>query len=150
MGLFSGIEKAEISEKGKYISPGFVGKMRVRRTLAKDSIKSGLAFIVEFDVLESNHDDHPVGSSATWYQKMMDKTVAFPAIKAFVAAASGVNLGDREAMAEINAEMESILDEATTNETSNALVGQEVKLETFSTKTKKGHDFTRHNWLPAD
>lgn len=150
MGLFSGIDKAEISEKGKYIAPGFVGKLRVRRTLAKDSIKSGLAFIVEFDVLETNLDEHPVGSSATWYQKMTDKTVAFPSIKAFVAAASGVHMGDRDAMQEISQEMEDILDEATTNETDNALVGQEVRVETFSTKTKKGFDFTRHNWLPAD
>jgi len=149
MGLFSGIEKAEISERGKYISPGFLGKLRVKKTLAKESVKSGLAFIVEFDVLESNLDEHPVGSSATWFQKMQDKTVAFPAIKAFVAAVSGVHPGDRDAMAEINAEMENILDEATSNETNNALVGQEVNLETFSTKTKKGFDFTRHNWSPA-
>lgn len=149
MGLFSGIEKAEISEKGRYLPSGFVGKLKVRRTLAKDSVKSGLAFIVEFEVVESNNDEFSPGSSATWYQKMTDKTVAFPAIKAFVAAASGVHPGDREAMNEINDEMENILNEATTNETSNALVGQEVAVETIATKTKKGFDFTRHNWLPV-
>lgn len=149
MGLFSGIDKAEIAEKGKYLSTGFVGKLRVRRTLAKDSIKSGLAFIVEFDVVESNLEEHPVGSSATWYQKMTDKTVALPAIKSFVLAASGVDPANRDAMAEINSEIEGILDEATTNETNNALVGQEVFVTTFSTKTKKGFDFTNHRWTPS-
>lgn len=150
MGLFSGIEKAEISERGKYISPGFVGRLKVRKTLAKDSVKSGLAFIVEFDVLESNLDEHPVGSSATWFQKMQDKTVAFPAIKAFVAAVAGFHPGDKAGIeAEIGPNMSTLLDDATENETSNALVGQEVKCETFSTKTKKGFDFTAHKWTPV-
>lgn len=156
MGLFTGIEKAEISERGKYLLPGFIGKLKIKRTLAKNSIKTGLAFIVECEVVETNglRDDdgkelYPIGSSVTWYQKMQDRTVAFPAIKAFVAAASGVHPGDSAGMAEINAEMENILNEATENEANNALVGQIVKLETVATKTKKGYDFTRHNWSPV-
>lgn len=151
MGIFSGIEKAEISERGKYLPPGFVGKLKVRRTLAKDSVKSGLAFIVEFEVLESNHDEFPVGSSATWFQKMTDRTVSLPAIKAWLAAVSGIHPGDRATIdAEIGASMESILDEACQNETNNNLIGLEVLVETVGQKTKKGFDFTRHNWLPAN
>lgn len=150
MGIFSGIDKAVISERGKWIVPNFVGALRIRRTVVKDSIKHGLAFIVEFDVIGSNLlEDHPIKSSVTWFQKMSDKTVAFPSIKAFVAAASGIFPGDRLAMDEINREIENILEEACVNETSNALVGQEVRVETFATTTQKGHPFTRHNWLPA-
>lgn len=150
MGFFAGIEKADITERGIYIFPGFTGRLKVRRTLSKDSIKAGLALIVEFHVLESNLEAHPVGSSVTWFQKMSDKTVAFPAIKAFVAAVAGFAAGDKAAIdAEIGPNMEALLDDAVANETSNALVGQEVRCETFSTKTKKGFDFTVHKWLPV-
>lgn len=151
MGIFQGIEKAEITERGKYIAPGFVGTLKVTKTLAKESLKSGLAFIVEFNVLASNLEEHPIGSSVTWFQKMTDRTIAFPAIKAFVAAVAGFHPGDKAGIdAEIGQNMSALLDDATENETNNALVGQTVKCGTFLTKTKKGFDFTAHKWAPAD
>jgi len=149
MGLFEGIEDAEIFERGKFLPAGFVGVLEVKRTLAKDSIKSGMGFIVEFEVIASNREDVPVGSKATWWQGMKDRTVAFPAIKEFVAVLSGF---ERHQKDEINAEVSPVLaqllDHATENPDSNDLIGQRIQCETANKRTRNDRDFTLHLWSP--
>ncbi len=154
MGLFSGIGDAPLFDRGVYIKPGFIGTLEVKRTIAKKTLKSGIGFIVEFEVINSNMEEHPVGSKATWFQKMSDMTVALPAIKAFAAALSGYELHNKEAIeAEVAPELEEQLDIAVADEDgtegNNPFVGLTINLQTESTKTSKGFDFTRHNWSPA-
>jgi hypothetical protein len=150
MGLFDNIGDAEIFERGKYLNGGFRGVLEVKRTIAKETIKSGIGFIVEFAIVETNMPDpHPVGSKATWFQKMSDKTVAFPSIKAFAAAVAGYESHQTaEIDDEVSPHLQALLQHATDNPADNDLVGQLVRVETEQVKTRNDRDFTRHTWGP--
>jgi len=150
MGLFDGIEDAEIFERGKFLPPAFVGVLEVKRTIAKESIKSGVGFIVEFEVIESNVPDKvPVGSKATWWQGMTDRTVAFPAIKEFVAVLSGFERHQKQEIeAEVSPVIRGVLDHATEHPDDNDLIGCRIVCETVNKRTKNDRDFTLHLWSP--
>ena len=150
MGLFEGIEDAEIFERGKYLAGGFRGVLECQRTIAKETIKSGLGFIVEFNVIETNMPDaHPIGSRCTWFQKMSDKTVAWPAIKVWAAAMSGYGAHQKEEIErEVSPALKGLLNAATSSPADNDLVGIRVCVETEQVKTKNDKDFTRHTWAP--
>lgn len=157
MGLFDGIEKAEIFERGRYFPPDFRGVVEVKKTIAKDSIKSGLGFIVELEVVEverpgkADHELSPVtvGEKRTWWQGMKDKTVAFPSIKEFVAALSGFERHEKKAIEEsVSPVLSGVLDHATENPDANDLVGCRLRLETSHKLTKNKSDFTIHTWGP--
>ena len=149
--LFQGIEDAEIFEKGKYLAGGFFGKLECLRVLTKETIKSGTGFIVEFKVIESNMiEEHPVGSRATWFQKMADKTVAFPSIKAWASAMAGYgNHQKDEIEREVAPDLADALGQAADNETDNVFTGVSVRVETTTIMTRNGREFTRHDWMPA-
>lgn len=149
MGLFDGIEEAEIFERGRFLPPGFVGVLEVKRTLAKDSIKSGVGFIVEFKVIESNLETVSVDSKATWWQGMKDRTVAFPSIKEFIAVLSGFERHQKkEIEAEVSPSIRSVLDHATKHPDDNDLIGCRICVETANKRTKNDRDFTMHLWSP--
>ncbi len=170
MGLFDGIGEAEIFERGKYFPPGFRGVLEVKRTIAKETVKSGIGFIVEFEVIEvarpgtgynagDEHNDKivkhelapvVVGEKRTWFQGMNDKTVAFPSIKEWAAAVAGYNPGtDKDAIeAEVAPELSKELGVATDNPADNDFCGQYVCVETSHKLTKKKNDFTVHVWTP--
>lgn len=169
MGLFDGINEAELFERGRYLPPGFRGVLEVKRTIAKETVRSGIGFIVEFEVVRVDrpgqgyndgdaannvprHELAPVvrGEKRTWFQKMGDKTVAFPSIKAWAAAMSGYASHEKEAIEnEVAPHLEGVLTHATDNPADNDFVGCRVEVETIAHKTKKsGSDFTIHNWIP--
>lgn len=159
MGIFSGLGDTEIYEKGYYLTPGGVYDLEVQQMLVKETRKSGLAFIVEFKVLSVEGSDqvlekHPVGSRATWLQKLADKDVAFPAIKECFVALLDVDMRDPEAKEEFNSQIEDLLDEATDPDVKpedHPLRGHKVTVETYSKLTKnKGLDFTVHSWRVYD
>lgn len=170
MGLFDGINEAELFERGRYLPPGFRGVLEVKRTIAKETVRSGIGFIVEFEVVRVDrpgqgyndgdaannvprHELAPVvrGEKRTWFQKMTDLNVAFPAIKAWAAAIAGYEMHEKEAIdAEVAPELEGAMNRATENPSDNDFVGCLVKLETEATKTGKGLDFTHHNWAPYE
>jgi hypothetical protein len=158
MGLFDGIGNAETFERGKFFPPGFRGVVVVERTIAKESVKSGVGFIVECRVVdvtragEEGHEKSPVvvGEKRTWWQGMTDKTVAFPALKAWAAAMAGYTLDQTDEIEnDVAPELERMMTEATNNPADNDLVGVSVNLETWNKKTKKGTDFTVHDWTPT-
>lgn len=176
MSLFDGIQDAELFERGKFLSGKceackgkgvdsegkicqacegigkFRGVLEVKRTIAKETVRSGIGFIVEFEIVESNmRTAHPVGSKCTWFQKMSDKTVAFPAIKAWAAAVAGYQVHEREAIeADVSPMLEKTLTHATDNPADNDFVGVLVRVETEMIKTRNDKDFTRHDWQPYD
>jgi len=158
MGLFDGIGNAEIFERGRFFPPGFSGGLRVKKTLAKQTRKSGLAFIVELEVIRVDQpgaEDHElspvrVGEKRTWFQKMSDQDVAFPSIKAWAAAMAGYSPSDKDAIdEEVSPHLSELLDAATGNPTDNDFIDQDVDLVTLPHTTQKGHDFTIHNWEPS-
>lgn len=157
MGLFDGIGDAELYERGQWFPPGFRGTLAVKRTLAKESVKSGIGFLVEFEVVEvrnagtDGHENSPVvvGEKRTWWQGMSDKTVAFPAIKEFAAAVAGYPLSDKAGIeADVAPYLSDTLNQATAEPADNDFVGMWVELQTSHKLTKKKNDFTVHMWAP--
>lgn len=167
MGLFTGIEDADLFQRGKFLTPDFVGVLEVKKTLAFQTRKVGMAFIAEFTIIESNKpegtlrtvvkdgeesmvpDAFPVGTKCTWFQKLADKDVAFPAIKSFVAALSGYQLSDKNKIdEELSPHLADLLDTCTESPEDNQLVGLRVDVITTGVVTKNNRDFTRHDWDP--
>jgi hypothetical protein len=145
-GAFSGMKNAKTYDTGKYLSPGLY-VVEVTKCLVKDTRASGTSFIAELKIVESNNDDHAVGSSATWFQKMVDKDIAYPAIMEFIMAVMGIDKSDKEREKQFRDEVEELMDSAVGDE--NVLAGMHVALETFYKTTKgKGLQFTVHKWTP--
>ena len=152
MGLWDGIESAEIFERGNYVVGGFNGVVMVMRTLGKETRSSGLAFIVELKVMSTNlPEEHPVGQKATWFQKMTDKSVAFPAIAAWAAACAGYQPHEKERIkADVFPHLRETMKHATDNPDDNSFIGVQLRLQTTMVTTKKGGDFTRYDFSPYE
>ncbi len=114
----------------------------------------------------------PAGVAGTWWQGMTDKNVALPAIKQFVFAILGLENNDpRRGLLEQlvpGSERWQLVDERgrvyiagqplaliealmlwATSE-ANLFQGLIVHVDTKFTKTRKGGDFTIHNWTPIN
>lgn len=148
--LWDGLEDAEIFERGKYMEANFIGIVEMKKTLAKETLKNGMAFIVEMEVIKTNMPDkHPEGQKVTWYQGLKDKTVAFPSIAAWAAACLGINpKGDKAKLKEVQPLLPEAMKEATDSPEDNPFIGVQLKLSTFMVKTKKGGDFTVYDFEP--
>ena len=146
MGIWDRLKTAEVFEKGQYLPPGGKYLVEIKKVLEKDTRSSGKAFIVELEIVESNHPDVKVGSKYSWFQSMRDLDVAMPAIKEWLAAVSGINPRDRVRVKnELDGKIVAVIEAAIED---NVLEGERVWCETFSKKTKKNLDFTCHVWSP--
>jgi len=143
---FAGTAEAELSERGIYLTAGGTYLLEVKKTIFKTTRKSGDAFIVEFRVVESDMPQHRPGSRATWFQSLRDRSVALPSIKAFMLALFQIESGDLETpeVQGFLATLDETLMEAC--ETETMFEGHRVRVSTEAVVTKKGLDFTRHNW----
>lgn len=153
--MWDGIEKAQIFERGKWMSDGFKGVVEVQKTVAKPTRKSGLCFIVEFVIRETNMPDkHGVGTKASWCQKMTDVAVAFPAVAEWAAAMNGYDPQKDKTVVEekllpILRDVMSVATDNPDNPEKNFFIGIRVGLECFKKKTQNDRDFTVHNWSPV-
>lgn len=158
MGLFDGAGDAPLFDRGRFLPSGFKGVLEVKRTIAKESVKSGVGFICEFEVISVERPGDPEnelspvreGEKRSWWQGMTDKTVAFPSLKAWAGAVAGYAPHEKEAIEEAigGATLGDMLNEATEHPAENDFVGAWVGCETHMIQTKKGNDFTVHNWFP--
>jgi hypothetical protein len=151
MGIWDGIEDAEIFDRGNYVKPGFHGTVEVKKTIAKNTRQSGLAFICEMVVLTTNMPEaHPIGQKVTWFVKLANKDTAFPNVAAWAAACAGFDPHDRENVkTNVMPLLKDLMNHATDNPDDNEFVGQKLKLETVATLTKDKRDFTRYDFMPA-
>lgn len=155
---FAGLKRAKLTERGEYFTPG-VYRIAIERTLFKDT-RNGDAWIVEARVIESNREavlgenpkhenpPAPVGSKRTWFQGFKDKDVAMNSIFAFLVAVMG--LDSKKDKAFIEGEFQDAAEdiaEAATGE-DNVLEDFEVGLNVVQTTTKKGTEFSRHDFRP--
>jgi hypothetical protein len=146
--LWAGLKDAQTFDRGTFLKPGSY-TLKITNCLTKNTVKSGEAFIVEFEVLETTDPvNHAVGTKASWFQKLANVPVAFGAIKEFLAAVYGYDLRTMKARfeAEMGPQIEAYA--AAASDGRNFLAGQIVKVQTEQTKTQKQVDFTRHNWTP--
>jgi hypothetical protein len=151
--MFSGLGNAEVFQRGKFFQPDFDGIVIIRKTILKNTRAKGIAFIVEFEVKTTNHDKHPVGSKGSWFQKLQDTTVAFPAIRAWAAACAGYETNQ---IAEINEDpalrspiLDELVNDAVSSPDDNDYCGVELRLVTTQVKTTKNTDFTRYDFSPV-
>lgn len=165
MSLFSGIKDVSISKSGQYFKPGHY-KVRVKAVKVQDS-QVGAAkkfFIVETEVLRSDCPDIVVGSERSEVIAM-DNVMALPNVKAFIAAASGVDPNSEEINQEVEAHWKKRLTDQKVLQQGedvsfdqicdlvisaiNPLGGTELELECVNITTKgEGKDFTKHLWQP--
>jgi hypothetical protein len=150
---FSGLEKAQIFEKGNPLPEGAFD-LEVTRVLSKRTRK-GDAFIVEFKVLDAyGNPKVNIGEKRTWFQKLTDTDIAFPSIKEFVVATLGLDKtqeADKKTIdTEVGPQLKGIVDTAVDagSKPDAGLNGSKVHVNTFKKKTQKDTDFTVHDWSP--
>jgi hypothetical protein len=155
-GWFDNIGEAKVSKTGQYFKPG---KYRVRILAVKEVTGQlgGTYTVIETKVLESNNPEIPVGSEKSQVIEMgAKKVMALPNVKAFIAAASGVDgtLENVNDLVEdywfklnpmgVRLPFSKIVEELVIKH--NALEGVEINLECVEITTREGNPFTRHIW----
>jgi hypothetical protein len=159
MGLFSGAGGASISQGGVYFEPGRY-KVKVKKTAAQRSQKNGKNyFIVEAEILESDNPKRKPGSTAS---QVIDigNIMGFPNIKAYLAAANGIDPTDTAAVDEALGTVtddrgkvtRDLCEEAAEYAVSedNPLEGTILDLECVEILTKDKRPFTKHIWSPSE
>jgi hypothetical protein len=149
--IFDGVGDAKLFERGRFFKPDFDGVVVVKRTIAKQTRAKGPAFIVEMEVLESNHPEHPVGFRGSWFQKLNDKDIAYSALKAWAAACFKFHSHQQAAIDEQLAPvLDDLLNNAAASPDNNDFVGVRLRLVTTLRKTREDKDFTTYDFAPAE
>jgi hypothetical protein len=150
--LWDGIDRAEIFERGRYFKPNFEGIVQVKKTVVRDTFKSGVAFIVEVEVMWTNMpEDHPIGSKGTWFQGLSkNKATAFGNIAKWIAACAGYFSSQKAEIDEkVRPHMTEMMVYATNNPDRNHFTSIYLNLRTYLIKTReKGEDFTVYDFEP--
>lgn len=138
MGLFTGIDKAQYFEGGKYITPGLF-LVEIEKVKNDKTRKGRPFFVVEMKVLESsNLKDHPVGTSMSW-MVMLDQDAALGNIKHFLTIACDVPENDVD---------EALATEACGED--NPLRGTKLRVSAVNILTREKKDFTKVKFFSAD
>ena len=146
---FQGIGNAQITERLPKFRDGFVGIVQIARTEVVRTRNAGDKLFVEVVVAESNDPGtHPVGQRYSWGQSLLDANVSGGALKSFLAAVAGVDVSDKDKMAQLEPQMDPVMTQAVAQPDNNALTGRYVRLETRHTKTQNNRDFIVHTWTP--
>lgn len=147
---FQGVGQAQISDRKPKLKHGFVGVVELTRTEVKRTRNAGDKLFVEFVIRDTNTPQvHPLGQGYSWGQSLLDQNVANGSLKRFIAAVAGINVDDKEKMAQLEAHMDNILNAAVSSPEQNQLVGRRVRVETMQTTTGNNRDFMVHNWYPV-
>lgn len=155
MSMFKGIGETKVTAGGAYFEPGlYLVEVTGVKMHTSDTTEQDL-WIVETKVLESSNPKIEVGSERS--QVVTPGKMFLPNVKAFVAAASGVDPMDPEVNEKVEAYWSELCSSPTTFEEipelivseQQPLVGVQLGLECVMIKTKaKKQDFTKHKWHP--
>lgn len=144
MGLFTGIEDAKISAGGVYFVEGLYIVEIVKVSTIR-SRKNEDLFIVETEIQSSSAPERKVGTTCSWVVNLK-QDAALGNIKAFIAAANGIDPADTE---QVKQEItEEVVEFACSDD--NPLAGTKLNLECVAIKTKAQKDFTLHKWTPFE
>ncbi len=161
--MFEGMTNAPIFGRGTYMGPGTF-RVAIKKAFYKRSYKGLDLFICEFEILETNNEMHPVGSSGSWTPKIALPNT-FGDIKSLIFSALGQDgrtVKDNDSHIFVTRLARALCGSETAKqelaetlaglevESAEALVlGKEVGLVTEQVKTKEQRDFTRYTWSPA-
>ncbi len=146
--LWAGLNGATVFENGVYLSEGSFD-LEIIRCISKKTQKSGLAFIVEVEVLSSTVSEHPVGSKRTWFQSMKNLNVGFNAVAGFLLKIFGLD-NNAARKHDFFPYLEAFVPRMVTSEI-NILAGMYIHCECTEIKTKERQlDFTRHDFSTFD
>jgi hypothetical protein len=133
---FARIAGAEASEGGVYPLPGaypilYVDTLKMIRSRKGDDV-----FIAEFEIIQSDVEDRPVGTRMSWAVNFRHD--ASPGnVKAFLAAVMAVQATEVDGEGAQYACSDK-----------NPCHGRLVRLSASQTKTRTGNDFTLCKWSP--
>lgn len=145
MGYFGKMKEASMTGGGVYFLEG-IYRVRLVKVHMYSGRKGDAFFIVEAEIIESNNPQRPVGMKCSQVIKM-SQDAALGNIKAFLAAANGIDIDADGAMQVVQEEITEEVAELAVH-ASNPLAGIELKLQCTQIKTQAGNDFTRHDWRP--
>jgi len=138
MGMFSGIEEAQVSKGGSYLHhgpQGFCdGVAKIIRCASGQTRKKVDFFVAELEILESTNPNQPKGFKCS-YMITMDKDAALGNLKQFASVA-----GETEENEVDEAGVEAICS------ADNPLEGVLIGFHAFNKPTQAGNDFTRVVW----
>lgn len=160
--LFDDFEKANPSHKpsGNKIKVAGTHLVKVQDVRMQPSeLVATDYFVVEFEVVESTHNDLNAGESYSWTcdpkRKFGKNKVGQNDIKQFVCALAGFDPNDETAKSKINkGHLRMILngedptDDVGRGIASNIGSGALVKVETIPKTSKDGRPWTQHLWSP--
>jgi len=146
MGFFANVNTADATSAGNRRPYFLEGTYRVRVVkCAAISSRTGIPFfIVEAEILESNHPERPPGMVCAQVIKMATDMGPIN-VKRFIAAANGIDPNSNEANEQVN---EEVCEYAVSDE--QPLTGIELGLQCVNTQTQRGTDFTIHHWQAAE
>lgn len=143
MGLFSGINQAQVGQGGVYFLEGLYS-VEVLKVFTMTSRKREDLFIAECKVLESDNPERKPGMRASWIVNLK-QDAALGNIKGFIAACNGIHPSDED---EVNEEVtEEAVEYAVSDD--NPLKGTVLGLQAVGITTRAGTPFTLHKWSPA-
>lgn len=157
MSLFDGIKDAKVSKSGQWFEEGrYKVKIKAVKVQTSQMNAGKQMFIVETEVLESDCPTITPGMERSQIIKM-GEVMTFPNIKAFIAAASGVDPNSENINDEVEAYWQKTIGEFTpfeklvenivssANPLENLVMDLECKV--ITTKEEK-KPFTKHFWQP--
>ncbi len=140
MGVFAKMKEVSASQGGVYVIPGVY-------SLEVDCLKVGKSragrdfFVAEFFVLESTNPERPVGCKMSWMVTLDPSYLetSLGNIKSFLSVLTSSPTHEVD-----EAAVEMAVSAA------NPCAGMKIKASAVNTKTKKGGDFTKVTWIPAE
>jgi hypothetical protein len=136
MSAFKGIEEKFSSQGGVYPEAGIYKLLNVSILKQFKDRKADECFVAEFEILDSDVDDRPAGSTMSWMANLSKHDAALGNVRGLLAALTGSD--------------ESTIDEDACLE----MVGEEqpgrnrlIKLEAINIITQKGNPFTKCKWI---
>ena len=144
MGVLAGLGNAQPSVKTPTLTPGKY-RLQVQTggvKLFRSPKDQSDFFIVNFKVVESSNEAHPLGATRGYVVKITGNLSALGNIKAVLAACAGLR-ADKDSLADID---ESFVETAIS---SDALAGVVVDVDVHETTTRKGTPFNVHSWSPV-
>lgn len=149
------VGQAQVFGRGRYLKDGRY-TLRFLKMYTIETRKSGHALVAEFNVESSNNDEIPEGTKRNWYQSLGDKDIAFPAVKEFMLSLLNVDQEDEDEMEEFDSKLDVRLEKYSDSKWQNLdakkhpLHGRLINCECYIKETKKGGEFTVHDWSPCD